>query len=80
VPSISLIRSCCAAVRIDRKLSCLSLDYPDLNSIQSLRLQSMATPRLVQWPGGSLDGMRTVIRKLVEWPVVARTPLLSAVR
>lgn len=38
----------------------------------------MATPPRIQCHSGLLLGMWMDIKKLVEWPVVARTPLLSA--
>ena len=40
----------------------------------------MQTPRRVQWSSSRVVGMRIIMRKLVECPVVASTPFLAAVR
>ena len=47
---------------------------------QSDSEHSMQTPRSVQCSGGRSEGRRIIMRKLVEWPVVARTPRRSLVR
>ena len=39
----------------------------------------MQTPLMVQWCSGMPVGIFKNIKKLVEWPVVAKTPLLSPV-
>ena len=49
-------------------------------SCQSLREHSMQTPLKTQWWSGMSVGMRMNMRKLLLCPVVARTPLRSAVR
>jgi len=46
---------------------------------QSLRVQIIATPLLIQWLSGSTDFKYTIRQKLDEWPVVASTPRLSVV-
>lgn len=38
-----------------------------------------ATPRLIQCEAASFVGVLIIITKLVEWPVVLRTPCLSCV-
>ena len=47
---------------------------------QSLSEHSMHTPLYTQWWSGLSVGMRMNMRKLELWPVVASTPLRSAVR
>ena len=39
----------------------------------------MATPRIIQWSADAIVGRNMEMTKLVEWPVVESTPLLSVV-
>ena len=47
---------------------------------QSDSAQRSASPRRIQWFWSMDDGMRIIITKLVEWPVVDNTPRRAAVR
>lgn len=73
------------ADRLIEGLACISVGDLEmhlpwqLEQVYELSWHSKATPRLIQCSCGLSEGRVIAITKLVEWPVVDRTPLLSLV-